>query len=127
MLEIKNLHASIEDKKILKGVNLVVKPGEIHAFMGPNGAGKSTLARVLAGDPTYEVVEGEAWFEGQNIFDLDPEERAHLGLFMGFQYPLEIAGITNLQFLLSAYNAHAKARGQPALSEADFLPRLEKN
>ncbi|MCI5051528.1 MAG: Fe-S cluster assembly ATPase SufC [Simkaniaceae bacterium] len=108
MLEIKNLVVSIDGKQVVKGFSLTVKPGEIHAIMGPNGAGKSTLARVLAGDPNYEVESGEILFLGQEISELEPEERAHLGLFMSFQYPIEIAGITNFQFLHSAYNAHRK-------------------
>src|SRR5271156_4201292 len=98
MIEIIDLHATIDGKSILKGVNLKLKSGEIHAIMGPNGAGKSTLAKVLAGHPSYEVTSGEVWLKGQNLLDLDPEERAHLGLFLGFQYPVEIAGISNLDF-----------------------------
>lgn len=109
MLEIKDLVASIEGKPILKGLNLKVGKGEIHAIMGPNGAGKSTLARILAGDPAYEVTQGVILFEGQNIVELDPEERAHLGLFMSFQYPVEIPGISNLQFLQAAYKAKFKS------------------
>lgn len=126
MLEIKNLHASIEGKMILKGFSLHVKAGEIHALMGPNGAGKSTLAKILAGDPTYEIVSGEIWFEGQNILDLGPEERAHLGLFISFQYPLEIAGISNIQFLQAAHNALAKARGEVFLSDEAFAKLLNE-
>lgn len=125
MIEIKNLTASIDGKQILKGFSLAIQPGEIHAIMGPNGAGKSTLAKVLAGDPSYEVEEGEVWFKGQNVLELEPEERAHLGLFMSFQYPLEISGITNVQFLQAAYNACAKARGQEELSEEAFSVRLD--
>lgn len=126
MIEIKSLQASIEGKKILKGFSLKIGPGEIHAIMGPNGAGKSTLARVLAGDPSYEVEGGEVWFKGQNILELAPEERAHLGLFMSFQYPLEIAGITNVQFLHTAYNASLKAQGKQPLSEEEFSLKLEE-
>ncbi len=122
MIEIKELHVNVDDKPILKGLNLVVKAGEIHAIMGPNGAGKSTLAKVLAGDPSYEVVSGEIWFKGQNLLELNPEERAHLGLFMSFQYPLEIPGITNLQFLHAAYNAVNKS----AISEEAFLDILDE-
>src|ERR1700761_7253109 len=99
MLEIKNLHASIDAISILKGVNLTVQPGEIHAIMGPNGAGKSTLAKVLAGHPSYEVTQGEVFFKGQNLLEMEPDERAHAGLFMSFQYPVEIAGVSNIQFL----------------------------
>lgn len=126
MIEIKNLHASIDGKPILKGVSLHIAAGEIHAVMGPNGAGKSTLAKVLAGDPSYEVEQGEVWFQGQNILGMDPEERAHLGLFMGFQYPVEIPGVSNVQFLQAAYNAHRKARGLTALSDEEFSALLEE-
>jgi Fe-S cluster assembly ATP-binding protein len=121
MLHIKNLHVSIDDKPILKGFSLTIKPGEIHALMGPNGAGKSTLAKVLAGHPSYEVTEGEIEFEGKDILELSPEERAHLGLFMSFQYPLEVPGLTNVQFLHAAYNAQKKP-----LSEAEFDQFLEQ-
>jgi Fe-S cluster assembly ATP-binding protein len=126
LLEIKNLHASIEGKAILKGVNLQVKSGEIHAIMGPNGAGKSTLSKVIAGDPSYEVTEGEVLFLGTNILELDPDARAHLGLFMSFQYPLEIPGISNFQFLYTAYNALRKAKAEPVLSEEEFSLKLEE-
>ena len=120
MLEIKNLSAAVDGKTILKGLTLTVKPGEIHAIMGPNGAGKSTLAKVLAGHPSYEVTEGEVLFEGKNILELDPEERAHLGLFMSFQYPLEVPGVSNAQFLRIALNSNRKAQGLPELSEKAF-------
>jgi len=126
MIEIKNLHASTEGKEILKGLTLSIKAGEIHAIMGPNGAGKSTLAKVLAGDPSYEITSGEVWFKGQNILEMAPEERAHLGLFMGFQYPLEIPGISNIQFLLSCYNAKRKANGEAIVSEEQFQSILEE-
>jgi Fe-S cluster assembly ATP-binding protein len=106
--------------RILKGVNLTIKAGEIHAVMGPNGAGKSTLAKVLAGHPAYEITEGEVWFKGQNLLELEPEERAHLGLFMSFQYPIEIPGVSNLQFLRISYNAIRKAKGLPEMSQTDF-------
>ncbi|MGK5594403.1 MAG: Fe-S cluster assembly ATPase SufC [Parachlamydiaceae bacterium] len=119
MIEIKNLHASIENKPILKGLNLSVKVGEIHAIMGPNGAGKSTLAKVLAGHPSYEV-SGEVIFKGQNILELEPNERAHLGIFMSFQYPIEIPGVSNLQFLKTAMNANRKANGKDPLSNEEF-------
>src|SRR5215203_2274040 len=109
MLEIKNLHATVDGTPILKGVNLNIRAGEIHAIMGPNGAGKSTLAKVLAGHPAYEVTQGEIWFKGQNILEMEPEERAHLGLFMSFQYPIEIPGVSNTQFLQIALNAKRKA------------------
>ena len=126
MLEIKKLSASIDGKPILKGVDLEVKAGEIHAIMGPNGAGKSTLAKVLAGHPSYEVTGGEVWFKGQNLLDLEPEERSHLGLFMSFQYPVEIPGVSNNQFLQIAYNAKRKANQQNELSEEEFSHLLEE-
>ena len=126
MLEIKNLSASVDGTPILKGVNLKVNAGEIHAIMGPNGAGKSTLAKVLAGHPAYEVTDGEVWFKGQNLIDMAPEERAHLGLFMSFQYPIEIPGVSNTQFLRMAYNANRKGRGETELSEAEFDKLMEE-
>lgn len=126
MLSIKNLVVTVDGKSILKGVNLEVKKGEIHAVMGPNGAGKSTLAKVLAGHPSYEVQEGEVWFKGQNILEMEPEERAHTGLFMSFQYPVEIPGVTNSQFLKAALNAKKKANGQAELTEVEFAHLLEK-
>lgn len=127
MLKIKNLHAKIDDKEILKGLNLEVQPGEIHVIMGPNGAGKSTLAKVLAGHPSYEVTEGSIEFKGEDILELEPDERAHKGIFMSFQYPLEIAGVTNFGFLHAAYNAKRKANGQAEVSTADFEKILEKH
>ncbi|OGO17947.1 MAG: Fe-S cluster assembly ATPase SufC [Chloroflexi bacterium RBG_16_48_8] len=108
-LEIRNIHAKVEGKEILKGVNLVVKPGEIHALMGPNGTGKSTLANVLMGHPSFEVTEGEIFFKGENILDMAPDERSRLGLFLAFQYPVAIPGLTVANFLRSAINAHRKA------------------
>lgn len=126
MIEIKNLHVTVAGKDILKGLDLSVKAGEIHAIMGPNGAGKSTLSKVIAGDPSYEVVSGELWFKGQNILELAPEERAHLGLFISFQYPIELPGISNFQFLLSASNASRKAQGRPILSEEEFSNILDE-
>jgi Fe-S cluster assembly ATP-binding protein len=125
MLEIKDLQVSVDEKLILKGLNLKIKKGEIHAIMGPNGAGKSTLARVLAGDPSYEVAGGTIVFEGHNVLELSPEERAHLGLFMSFQYPIEIPGISNLQFLHAAYNAKLKAKGEVPVSEEVFQKILD--
>ncbi len=125
MLQIKNLWATVDSKAILKGVNLTINAGEIHAIMGPNGAGKSTLAKVLAGHPGYDVTEGEVWMKGQNILELAPEERACLGLFMGFQYPVEIPGISNTQFLRVAYNAQLKSRGEKELSEEAFEQLLD--
>lgn len=126
MMKIKNLCASIDGKAILKGINLEVKPGEIHAIMGPNGAGKSTLAKVLAGHPSYEIVNGEVWFKGKNLLELEPEERAHEGLFMSFQYPVEIPGVSNIQFLRTAFNSNRKARGEREFSQAEFEQLIEK-
>lgn len=126
MLEIRDLCAEIDGKPILKGVNLIVKAGEIHAIMGPNGAGKSTLAKILAGHPSYEVTHGEILFNGKNILELEPEERAHAGLFMSFQYPVEIPGVSNLDFLRIAYNAKRKANGQPPVEGKDFEKLLEE-
>jgi Fe-S cluster assembly ATP-binding protein len=108
MIEIKELCANIEGKAILKGLNLRIERGEVHAIMGPNGAGKSTLAKILAGHPAYEVTSGEIWFKGQNLLEMGPEERARTGLFMSFQYPPEISGVTNRQFLESAMKAQGK-------------------
>lgn len=108
-LEIRNLHAGIDDKEILKGVNLTVKQGEIHALMGPNGTGKSTLAYTMMGHPGYQVTEGEAWLKGLNILELEPDERAHLGLFLAFQYPVSIPGVTVANFLRTAINAKIKS------------------
>lgn len=120
MLEIKNLVCAVDGKEILKGISLTIHKGEVHAIMGPNGSGKSTLAKVLAGHPAYEVTGGSITFNGKDILDLDPEERAHLGLFMSFQYPVEIPGVSNKQFLRLAYNSNRKANGQPEMSEVDF-------
>ena len=104
MLEIKNLHAGIDGKEILKGINLTINKGEIHAIMGPNGSGKSTLAKVLAGHPQYEVTGGEVIYEGRNLLEMSPDERAREGVFMAFQYPIEVPGVSNAQFLRLAYN-----------------------
>ena len=121
MLKIENLHAEVADKPILKGLTLEVAAGEIHAIMGPNGAGKSTLSNVLGGKPGYEVTAGSVTFMGQDLFDLDPHERAATGLFLGFQYPVEIPGVSNVQFLREALNSQRKYRGEEPLSGGDFL------
>jgi Fe-S cluster assembly ATP-binding protein len=121
MLEIKDLKAGAEGRDSLKGVTLSVKPGEVHAIMGPNGSGKSTLARVLAGHPAYEVTGGAVEFNGKDLLDLDPEERACEGVFMAFQYPVEIPGVNNSYFLKAALNAQRKHRGEPELDAMDFL------
>lgn len=121
MLNIQNLHVSIDGKAILQGLNLQVSPGEVHALMGPNGAGKSTLAKVLAGHPAYEVTRGTISLDGQNLLELDPEERTKLGLFMSFQYPIEIPGVTNFQFLHAAYTA---CKGP--ISEVEFEKILQQ-
>ncbi|UNU43322.1 Fe-S cluster assembly ATPase SufC [Sphingopyxis sp. YF1] len=121
MLKIDNLHATVADKPILKGLSLAINAGEIHAIMGPNGAGKSTLSYVLGGRPGYEVTEGSATFDGQDLLDMDPHERAAAGLFLGFQYPVEIPGVSNVQFLRESLNAQRKARGEEPLSGGDFL------
>lgn len=126
MLNIKNLTVAIDGTAILKGVNLHIQRGEIHAIMGPNGAGKSTLAKVLAGHPAYEVTDGEIWFKGQNLVELEPEERAHLGLFMSFQYPVEIPGVSNHEFLQIALNAKRKANDQAPLTESEFSHLLQQ-
>jgi Fe-S cluster assembly ATP-binding protein len=121
LLEIKNLHAQVEGQEILKGVDLVVKPGEIHAIMGPNGSGKSTLAQVLAGKEEYEVTEGEILYKGQDLLEMAPEERAREGIFMAFQYPVEIPGVSNVYFLKAALNAIRTHRGLEEMDAMDFL------
>jgi len=121
MLEIKNLHATVGDKEILKGINLSIHAGEVHALMGPNGSGKSTLAQVLAGRETYRVTAGEVLYEGKNLLELPPEERAIAGIFLAFQYPVEIPGVGNLYFLRTALNAVRKRRGLEELDPMDFL------
>jgi Fe-S cluster assembly ATP-binding protein len=120
LLEIRNLHAAINGKEILKGLDLTVKAGEIHAIMGPNGSGKSTLAKVLAGHPDYEVTQGEVIYQGKNLFELDPDERAREGVFLAFQYPIEIPGVSNANFLRMAYNEKAKQEGRDELDPLEF-------
>nr|WP_314687945.1 Fe-S cluster assembly ATPase SufC [uncultured Porphyromonas sp.] len=126
MLQIRNLHAAIADKEILKGIDLEVKKGEIHAIMGPNGSGKSTLSSVLVGNPNYEVTEGEVLFEGQDLLELEPEERAHLGLFMSFQYPVEIPGVSMVNFMRAALNEKRKAQGLDPIPAAEFLKLMKQ-
>ena len=121
MLEIKNLHAGIGGKKILQGIDLRVNAGEVHAIMGPNGSGKSTLSQVLAGRETYEVTQGEILYQGRDLLDMAPEDRAREGIFMAFQYPVEIPGVNNTYFLKAALNAIHKHRGEPELDAMDFL------
>ncbi|HET8850151.1 MAG TPA: Fe-S cluster assembly ATPase SufC [Marinobacter sp.] len=121
MLSIKNLHASVEDKEILKGINLEIKAGEVHAIMGPNGSGKSTLSQVLAGNDAFEVTEGEVTLNGENLLELETEERAREGIFLAFQYPVEIPGVSNLQFLRTAVNAMRKHRGEEEMNAAEFM------
>jgi Fe-S cluster assembly ATP-binding protein len=121
MLVIKNLHARVGDNEILRGVNLAVNAGEVHALMGPNGSGKSTLAGVLAGKSAFEVTEGEVLYQGKNLLDMDPEERAAEGVFLAFQYPVEIPGVSNTYFLRAAVNAIRKYRGEPELDAVAFL------
>jgi Fe-S cluster assembly ATP-binding protein len=126
MLTIKNLHASIEDKKILNGINLEVKAGEVHAIMGPNGSGKSTLASVLAGREDYEVTEGEVIYKGRDLLDLAPEERAREGIFLAFQYPVEIPGVSTTNFLKTALNQVREHRGEEPLDAVSFLTRMKE-
>ena len=126
MLQIRNLHAAIADKEILKGIDLEIKKGEIHAIMGPNGSGKSTLSSVLVGNPNYEVTEGPVLFEGQDLLELEPEERAHLGLFMSFQYPVEIPGVSMVNFMRAALNEKRKAQGLDPIPAAEFLKLMKQ-
>jgi Fe-S cluster assembly ATP-binding protein len=121
MLEIKNLHANVDGREILHGIDLNIRAGEVHALMGPNGSGKSTLSQVLAGRETYEVTEGSVTYLGQDLLSMKPEERAHQGLFLAFQYPVEIPGVNNTYFLKAAVNANRKARGEDPLDAMDFL------
>ena len=124
LLEIKNLHVEIDGKEILKGLDLAVNAGEVHAIMGPNGSGKSTLAYVLAGKADYTPTKGEVLFDGKNIFDMTPDERAAAGLFLAFQYPLEIPGVATMTFLRTALNAQRKKRGETELSTPEFLKKV---
>lgn len=126
MLHIKNLHARVEEKQILNGLNLDVKPGEVHAIMGPNGSGKSTLASVIAGREDYEVTEGEIIFNGENVLELAPEERAQKGMFLAFQYPIEIPGVSNATFLKESVNAIRKANGKEPLDSKEFLKLMKE-
>ncbi len=120
MLQIKNLHAKIDDKVVLRGLNLEVKPGEIHAIMGPNGSGKSTLVKIIAGHPAYEVTEGEIVYQGMSLLEMEPEERAQKGIFMAFQYPVEIPGVSNMSFLRQSLNAVRRANNQEELDPIEF-------
>lgn len=126
MLEIRNLHATVEGNEILKGINLTIKKGEVHAIMGPNGSGKSTLAKVLAGHPDYIVTAGEVSYEGRNLLELAPEERARDGVFMAFQYPIEVPGVSNAQFLRLAYNERRKHLGEEELDPLEFKDLLKQ-
>ncbi|BCO19875.1 ABC transporter ATP-binding protein [Alteromonas sp. KC3] len=126
MLSIKNLHASVEEKNIIKGLNLEVKPGEVHAIMGPNGAGKSTLGYVLSGRDGYEVSEGDATLNGKDLLELEVEERAREGLFLAFQYPVEIPGVSNMEFMKESVNAMREQRGEEPLSAAEFLKKAKE-
>ena len=130
LLEVKNLHASVEDKPVLKGLDLVINPGEVHAIMGPNGSGKSTFSKVVAGHPSYEVTEGSLTFEinfkNKNLMELEPDERAREGIFLAFQYPVEVPGVSNFEFLMTSYNALARHQGFPEMNEETFLPFVQE-
>ena len=125
MLEVKNLHARIGDKEILKGINLTIGNGEVHAIMGPNGSGKSTLSAVLVGNPLYEVTEGEAWYNGKNLLEMKPEDRAHEGLFLSFQYPVEIPGVSMTNFMKAAINEKRKYQGLEPLTAGEFIKLMK--
>jgi Fe-S cluster assembly ATP-binding protein len=127
MIEIRDLHASVSGKEILRGITLDIDAGEMHAIMGPNGSGKSTLAQVLAGHPGYEVTSGSVTFKGQDLFDMEPEERAQAGVFLAFQYPVEIPGVSNAYFLRSAYNEIRKSRNEPEADPMEFLDEKKRN
>src|SRR5437016_4289333 len=126
MLEIKGLRANVGDKEILKGLDLTVKTGEIHAVMGPNGSGKSTLAQVLAGNPAYEVTSGSVTYNGEDLLEMDPEVRAQQGIFLAFQYPVEIPGVSNAYFLRAAYNEMRKARGAEEVDPLEFADLMDE-
>jgi Fe-S cluster assembly ATP-binding protein len=126
LLEIKNLHVEIDGKKILNGLDLTVNPGEVHAIMGPNGSGKSTLAYVLAGKADYEVTEGDVLFNGENVLEMDPDERAAKGVFLAFQYPIEIPGVATMTFLRTALNSQRKKRGEAELNTPEFMKRVRE-
>ena len=126
MLEIRDLHAAVDGQLILKGISLTVNAGEVHAVMGPNGSGKSTLAQVLAGHPAYEILSGEVLYKGENLLEMDPEIRAQNGVFLAFQYPVEIPGVTNAYFLRAAYNEQRKAKGLDEVDPMEFLDLVEK-
>jgi Fe-S cluster assembly ATP-binding protein len=126
LLEIKNLHVEIDGKKILNGLDLVVNKGEVHAIMGPNGSGKSTLAYVLAGKADYEVTQGDVLFNGESVLEMEPDERAAKGVFLAFQYPIEIPGVATMQFLRTALNAQRKKRGEAELTTPDFMKRVRE-
>ena len=126
MLQIKNLHASVEDKEILKGINLEVKAGEVHAIMGPNGSGKSTLSAVVAGNENFEVTQGEVIFDGEDLADFSPEERAHKGIFLSFQYPVEIPGVSVTNFIKTAINESRKANGQEDMPANEMLKKIKE-
>jgi Fe-S cluster assembly ATP-binding protein len=126
LLEVKNLHAEVDGRKILTGLDLVVNKGEVHAIMGPNGSGKSTLSHVIAGKPGYTVTEGEVLLDGENILAMEPDERAAKGIFLAFQYPLEIPGVASMTFLRTALNAQRKRRGEPELLTPEFIKRVRE-
>jgi Fe-S cluster assembly ATP-binding protein len=126
LLDISGLRATVSDREILKGIDLTVMPGEVHAVMGPNGSGKSTLAQVLAGNPAYEVTAGEVIYNGENLLELEPEERAQRGLFLAFQYPVEIPGVSNAYFLRAAYNEIRKARGEEEVDPLEFAELMDE-
>ena len=126
MLEVKDLHASVNGKEILKGINLSIKKGEVHAIMGPNGSGKSTLSSVLVGHPSFEVTKGSVTFDGQNLLELSPEDRSHAGLFLSFQYPVEIPGVSMVNFMRAAVNEKRKYEGKQALTASEFLKLMRE-